>query len=92
MSGFNMPPGVAARDIPGQDNPRHDDGEAFPCGEYGNLGMKLRDYFAAHAMPPLIAAICAGQHTTPRIASTPQEGIAIEAYMLADAMLKARAQ
>lgn len=54
--------------------------------------MTLRDYFAARAMPPLIAAICAGQHTTPRIASTPQEGIAIEAYMLADAMLKARAQ
>lgn len=105
MTDFNMPPGVSARDIPGQDNPRDDGGAAFPLMPpqdtaagiavgypYPEPGMTLRDYFAAHAMPQLIAAICAGQHTTPRIASTPQEGIAIEAYMLADAMLKARAQ
>ena len=52
--------------------------------------MTLRDVFAAAALPALISAMCAGQHTTPRIASTPQEGIAIDAYILADAMLKAR--
>ena len=52
--------------------------------------MTLRDVFAAAALPALISAMCAGQHTTPRNASTPQEGLAIDAYMLADAMVKAR--
>ena len=29
--------------------------EAFPCGEYGNFGMTLRDYFAAKAMAAMLS-------------------------------------
>jgi hypothetical protein len=29
--------------------------EAFPCSEYGNLGMTLRDYFAAKAMAAMLS-------------------------------------
>ncbi len=84
MSGFNMPPGVSPSDIPGND-------DADDEGEHQAMAvMTLRDVFAAAALPALISAMCSGQHTTPRIASTPQEGLAIDAYMLADAMLKAR--
>ena len=44
-------------------------------------GMSLRDYFAAHAMQGMIAE--------PSLKATPQE-FAERAYMVADAMLKAR--
>ena len=66
-------------------------GPAFPLAEPGNCvsaseGMSLRDYFAAKAMHSLLT-------TTDEY---PDEhwrtGVAIEAYMMADAMLKAREQ
>ena len=85
MSGFNMPPGVSPSGIPGNDDDWCEEGESQAMAV-----CTLRDWFAAAALPALISAMCSGQHTTPRIASTPQEGIAIDAYMLADAMLKAR--
>lgn len=56
---------------------------AFPCGEYRVpfQGMTMRDYFAARAMQTLLAA---------GINSEQYEEDAIEAYAIADAMLKAR--
>jgi hypothetical protein len=62
-------------------------GPAFPwCGDLNecptiNLGMTLRDYFAAKAMQALITRI-------------PMSGAerARDAYIIADAMLKAREQ
>ena len=44
-------------------------------------GMSLKDYFAAHAMQAMIAE--------PSLKATPEE-FAERAYMVADAMLKAR--
>lgn len=60
-----------------------DDGPAFPLDrDVVNVGMTLRDYFAAKAMQGMYAA-----HKFP-------SGIIIdtakEAYEMADAMLKAR--
>jgi hypothetical protein len=43
--------------------------------------MSLKDYFAAHAMQAMIAE--------PSLKATPEE-FAQKAYMIADAMLKAR--
>ena len=45
-------------------------------------GMTLRDYFAAKAMQSM--------NGRPDYADTPAEAIALDAYALADAMLKAR--
>jgi len=68
-------------------------GPAFPTpryerGDMYSLGMTLRDYFAAKAMQALLADpepfdLCDGDKT---IADT----YAREAYVYADAMLKAR--
>ena len=70
-------------------------GPAFPladsCCEYGGTnrsdanGMTLRDYFAAKAMQGLIASNDDGAGD--RIDEIPEY-----AYVIADAMLKARAQ
>jgi hypothetical protein len=63
-------------------------GPAFPDGstnEWGNAyngGMTLRDYFAAKAMQSM--------NGRPDYADTPADVIALDAYALADAMLKAR--
>ena len=63
-------------------------GPAFPCTEAngansGDVGMTLRDYFAAKAMQ----GMCVG-------APVPQKGelklIATRSYEMADAMLEAR--
>ena len=53
-----------------------------PLDSWGdpNQGMTLRDYFAAKAMQGLVDA------------AMPMSEIAAEAYVMADAMLKARAQ
>ena len=71
-------------------------GPAFPChaeiipsrdGEYA--GMTLRDYFAAKAMPACYAEYC----THANIQGFDEGwkmGVALDAYALADAMLKAR--
>ena len=61
-------------------------GPAFPLGntpEDWMNGMNLRDYFAAKAIPQLMVHFAdrlAWEHNT----------IAAEAYLIADAMLKAR--
>lgn len=65
-------------------------GRAFPwCGDLNdmpsiNLGMTMRDYFAAKAMQGLIAQSCGMA-----VGSDPAFG-AKYAYQMADAMLKAR--
>jgi hypothetical protein len=59
---------------------------AFPSGHdpktgTADKGMKMRDYFAAKALQGMLAE--------PSLKATPQE-FAERAYMVADAMLKAR--
>jgi len=57
---------------------------AFPNSHYSNVyGMTLRDYFAAKALE----GICASQQTK---LFTDQDHLAKGAYLLADAMMKAR--
>ena len=61
-------------------------GPAFPQAEYPNMGqtgMTLRDYFAAKAMQGFMANKSNPMHYQP-------ETDAQWAYMIADAMLKAR--
>ncbi len=60
-------------------------GQAFPvyspdCGT--NLGITLRDYFAAKALPGLLAHPASDSHG--------ERELATQAYHLADAMLEAR--
>ena len=81
-------------------NKINDGGPAFPVWElHGKgqpemtgFGMTLRDYFAAKALPAMYRDfwddVRAGRH-----GSVPEDwtmGIALGAYALADAMLKAR--
>jgi hypothetical protein len=59
---------------------------AFPSGHdpktgTADKGMKMRDYFAAKALQGMLAE--------PSLKATPQE-FAERAYMVADAMMKAR--
>jgi hypothetical protein len=67
-------------------------GPAFPfpsdCanGEPGELGMTLRDYFAAKAMPSVLVDAKLPPETWPKALPL----IADFAYQMADAMLKAR--
>jgi hypothetical protein len=61
-------------------------GPAFPISDPGLPqydGMTLRDYFAAKAMQGFLATVKVG---------CPDDLIAIDAYNLADAMLKARGE
>lgn len=77
---------------------KDDGGRAFPFAyetshpeEHGiNGGMTLRDYFAAHAIPALIA----NSALNPRAFSCADalEMCASSAYEIADAMLKERAK
>lgn len=60
MSGFNLPPGVSARDIPANDDTEDlSGGPAFPANHFdladNERGMTLLDYFAAKAMVAYIA-------------------------------------
>jgi hypothetical protein len=66
-----------------------DGGAAFPHGdgEFGGDGMSLRDYFAAKAMAAIIS-MSGVVHD--RALSELHPEIAQCAYMMADAMLKAR--
>lgn len=70
----------------------NDGGPAFPsanavqCGEFhtnGHAGMSLRDHFAGQALPAIIAL--------PTSESLESDVIARAAYLMADAMLRARA-
>lgn len=67
-----------------------DGGSAFP--EPGNAqcgGMSLRDYFAAKALPTAWAAFAGGYFEVEGWDSI-NEGVAVCAYQMADAMLAAR--
>lgn len=65
-----------------------DGGPAFPSVNHPDIpvnnGMSLRDYFAAKAMAAMVASPDYVE------GSWFQEDIAIQAYTMADAMLKAR--
>lgn len=63
--------------------------------DMSKLTGKLRDEFAAAALPAIIAVTAAGQHHVEQRSSDPAEtsiprGIARDAYAMADAMLLAR--
>lgn len=68
---------------------------AFPTrddnyeSKYSGPGMTLRDYFAAKALPDLIAGYSRNQGSGPYLDASPDE-IAYWAYRYAEAMLKAR--
>jgi hypothetical protein len=71
---------------------KEDGGPAFPQSEYphmGQVGMSLRDYFAAKAMAAFIASGECDVILSVSDSDWP-ETIAREAYDAADAMLKAR--
>jgi hypothetical protein len=55
-------------------------------GKYASLGMTLRDYFAANAMQGLIAS----PRGTPDGRDATDTYYAKSAYLMADAMMKAR--
>jgi hypothetical protein len=63
---------------------KDDGGAAFPVA-----GMTLRDYFAAHAMQALITGLAAARPDNWR---SSDQWAPAQAYMVADAMLKARPQ
>ena len=59
-------------------------GSAFPNPDYAEEGMTLRDYFAAKAMQSLL------RQYPEHLMISPADAVASDAYILADAMLKAR--
>jgi len=64
-------------------NEKNTGGPAFPVHTVAiHQGTTLRDYFAAKAMQSM--------NGRPDYADTPADVIALDAYALADAMLKAR--
>lgn len=79
---------------------RNDGGKAFPwCGDLNdcptiNLGMSLRDYFAAKAMQGLLAnpggPIQANGMNGWSLTNCTGADVAMMAYAMADAMLAAR--
>jgi hypothetical protein len=65
--------------------------QAFPVGYNGHEGMTLRDYFAAKAMQGLLAnGWCTSLRNDHYGEEAGNSTVAIDAYMMADAMLKAR--
>ncbi|QUN56106.1 hypothetical protein [Burkholderia cenocepacia] len=80
-----------------------DGGPAFPWGEHGTHlgGMTLRDYFAAKALTGMLAEPLSDDTEPSSIFFTPNfdkeyaqpgDRIAAAAYVLADAMLRARGE
>ena len=75
-------------------------GPAFPLQianrdqhEGSQYGMTLRDYFAGQALAAMITATSAGQHNTLNgkpVGTSIYDAMAMDAYALADAMLRAR--
>jgi hypothetical protein len=73
-----------------------DGGPAFPAktamqtgpSEWRYEGVTLRDYLAAKALVGLYSMIAAGVHDVSR--TDPEGDIARHAYLMADAMLRAR--
>lgn len=66
----------------------NDGGWAFPQ-DYGTRGMTLRDYFAAKALPAVVAAYIEGNGRVIGADHTPLN-CAAHAYKFADAMLATR--
>jgi hypothetical protein len=68
-------------------------GPAFPShgsmGEVTHQGMSLRDYFAAQALPAMVAVVSSGTHN-PTSDGSIEDAMARDCYRLADAMLRAR--
>lgn len=64
---------------------------AFPVStpSFSLTGMTMRDYFAAKAMPWVYADYCESANTI-GFEKGWRDGVAIDAYAMADAMLKAR--
>ena len=73
-----------------------DGGPAFAYGnpeQGGDAGMSLRDWFAGQALAATITATSAGQHNTLNgkpVGMSIYDAMAMDAYALADAMLRAR--
>lgn len=72
-----------------------DGGPAFPShgsmGEVTHEGMTLRDYFAAKVAPALYSELCAGWRANEfPVDDSWADGLALDAYRIADAMLAAR--
>ena len=71
----------------------NDGGPAFPCPQDNinqnrpSLGMTLRDYFAAKALPGVYSEFW---RTTGHFPPDWEVGLAHDAYRMADAMLKVR--
>ena len=67
-------------------------GPAFPVPQaYDEQGMTLRDYFAANALPAVYAEFWRGVVAREyRFSEDWRDGLALDTYALADAMLKAR--
>lgn len=69
--------------------------QAFPQPSPGFIGMTLRDYFAAAALQGLMAseAWVVGMDKAAHKANADFKSyLAVEVYMMADAMLKARGE
>jgi hypothetical protein len=88
-------------------NDKNTGGQAFPQLQFGtftdaddqivvrhfqNPGMTLRDYFAAKAMVSFLNQWCVGDEIISDLSEQDYDCIANEAYIMADAMLKAREQ
>jgi hypothetical protein len=56
---------------------------------WGEGGMTLRDYFAAKAMPSVYTDYCESANVI-GFEENWRDGVALDAYAMADAMLKAR--
>ena len=80
-------------------NPINDGGPAFPdparvTGYCGEVGMSLLDYFAAKAMPAVYRDLWDDVRAG-RNGCVPEDwrmGVALDAYQMADAMLRARSK
>ena len=88
MAGFNLPPGVSAGDIPGNESYEQwrEDGDRLASAE-----MTLRDYFAAKAMQALISGR-SWEHLEGCKPETYLAAWSSSAYAVADAMLQERAK
>lgn len=76
------------------DNPPAFPSPMIPEWSEGANGMTLRDYFAGQVIPAVIAATSAGRHHPVRFGenTTLHQGMARDAYEMADAMLAERAK
>jgi hypothetical protein len=85
MSGFNLPPGVSAGDIPGNDFDDESEHQAMAV-------LTLRDYFAAKALLGFMCEPIEGVKEALFMALSDNtcKAMARGAYKMADAMIKAR--